>query len=202
MPTPRAHMSDNDLALGRLVDGISHSRFWPKTCIFVIEDDPQDGFDHVDGHRSIALVVSPYSQRRSVVSHFYNQTSVLHTMERILGCPPMNQMDAQSCLMAACFVDTPDLTPYVARPNSIPLDELNAKVNALGDKERFWARKSLEQNFREFDRADEDTLNRIIWHSVKGVDAPYPVEMAGAHGKGLKALGLKIDPVQSHDDDD
>jgi hypothetical protein len=202
MPTPRAHMADNDLALGRIIDGISHSRFWPRTCVFVIEDDPQDGFDHVDGHRSIALVVSPYTKRRAVVSHFYNQTSVLHTMERILGCPPMNQMDAQSPLMTACFVDAPDLTTYVARPNTSALDELNPKLSALRDRERFWARKSLEQNFREFDRADADTLNRIIWHSVKGVDTPYPAEMAGAHGKGLKALGLRIDRTAAPDDDD
>jgi hypothetical protein len=123
-------------------------------------------------------------------------------MERILGCPPMNQMDAQSPLMTACFVDAPDLRPFTARPNQVPLDELNPKLSALGERERFWAQKSLEQNFREFDRAEDDTLNRIIWHSVKGVDAPYPSHLAGAHGSGLKALGLRFDPKLSDNDDD
>src|SRR5207248_10742079 len=112
LPTPRAQVADNDLALGRVVEAISHSRFWPKTCIFVIEDDPQDGFDHVDGHRSLCLVISPYTHRGKVISRFYNQTSVLHTMERILGLPPMNQMDALAPLMTECFMDRPDLTPY------------------------------------------------------------------------------------------
>ena len=131
MPTPRAHMADNDLALGRLVEAISKSKFWPKTCIFVIEDDPQDGFDHVDGHRSLCLVASPYTRRKAVVSRFYNQTSVLHTMERILGLPPMNQMDALAPVMDACFTDRPDPTPYTARPATVPLDELNKKVQEL-----------------------------------------------------------------------
>ena len=84
-PTPRAQVADNDLAVGRIVERISQSRFWPKTCIFVIEDDPQNGFDHVDGHRSLCLVVSPYTKRGAVVSKFYNQTSVLHTMSRMFG---------------------------------------------------------------------------------------------------------------------
>src|ERR1044071_6951327 len=90
-PTPRAQVADNDLALGRVVEGLSKSKFWPKTCIFVIEDDPQDGFDHVDGHRSPCLVVSPYTKRGAVIHDFYNQTSVLHTMQRILGLSAMNQ---------------------------------------------------------------------------------------------------------------
>src|SRR5205823_7506585 len=109
MPTPRAHLGDNDLALGRLVEAVSRSAFWKQTCIFVIEDDPQDGFDHVDGHRSVCLVISPYTKRGQVVSQFYNQTSVVHTMERILGLPAMNQLDGLAPLMTACFMDKPDL---------------------------------------------------------------------------------------------
>ncbi|MBI2946726.1 MAG: phosphoesterase [Verrucomicrobia bacterium] len=191
-PTPRAQVADNDLAVGRVVEAISNSRFWPKTCIFVIEDDPQNGFDHVDGHRSICLVASPYTKRGAVISKFYNQTSVLHTMERMLGLPPMNQMDALAPLMTHCFTPKPDLTPYRCLPNNIPLDEMNKATTQLHGAELYWAEKSLEQSLDEVDQADEDTMNRIIWHSVKGVDTPYPAHLAGAHGKGLKALGLKF----------
>ncbi len=190
-PTPRAHMADNDLALGRIIEGISRSRFWPKTCVFVIEDDPQDGFDHIDGHRSLCLVVSPYTKRGAVVSDFYNQTSLLHTIARILGIPPLNQMDALSPVMTACFQKTPDLRPYRALPNRIPLDELNPKLSALSGRKHYWAQKSRELPLEKFDQADEDTLNRILWHSIKGVNAPYPAHLAGAHGTGLKARRLR-----------
>jgi YVTN family beta-propeller protein len=193
-PTPRAHVADNDLALGRVVEGISKSRFWPKTCIFVIEDDPQNGFDHVDGHRSVCLVISPYTKRGALVSNFYNQTSVLHTMERILGLPPMNQMDAMAPVMTACFTEKPDFRPYTALSNQIPLDEMNKKLAQLNTKEQHWARRSLEQNFEVIDGPDDDTLNRILWHWAKGVDTPYPAHLAGAHATGLTALNLILVP--------
>ena len=192
-PTPRAQVADNDLALGRVVDAISHSRFWAETCIVVIEDDPQNGFDHVDGHRSLCLVVSPYTKRGAVISQFYNQTSVLHTMQRMLGIPPMNQIDALSPLMTACFQPRPDLTPYVCLPASIPLDEMNKDTSDLPAQERHWADLSADLPLDQPDQADEDTLNRIVWHSVHGVDASYPVAFAGAHGKGLSRLGLRPD---------
>jgi len=199
-PTPRAQIADNDLALGRIVERISNSKFWPKTCIFSIEDDPQAGFDHVDGHRSVCIVASPYTKRGAVVSKFYNQTSVLHTMSRMFGIPPMNQMVALSPLMTDCFTSKPDFKPYTCRPNQIPLDEMNPPVAKLNGEELHWAQKSMEQNFAEVDRADEDTLNRIIWHSVKGMNAPYPVQLAGAHGKGLRKLGLTLGGKVDHDD--
>jgi len=199
-PTPRAQVADNDLAVGRIVERISQSRYWPKTCIFAIEDDPQAGFDHVDGHRSLCLVASPYTKRGAVVSKFYNQTSVLHTMSRMFGVPPMNQMVALSPLMTACFTARPDFKPYQCRPNQIPLDELNKPTAQLQGDELHWALQSLEQPFDEPDRANEDTLNRIIWHSVKGVNAPYPVQLAGAHGKGLRALGLTLGGKKDDDD--
>jgi hypothetical protein len=199
-PTPRAYMADNDLALGQVVEGISKSKFWAKTCIFVIEDDPQAGFDHVDGHRSICLVVSPYTRRGVVVSEFYNQTSVLHTMERILGLPPMNQLDALSPLMTACFTNTPNLQPFTHLPNKVPLTELNPKKDATAPGMRKWAEASEAQNFAQFDRADEDTLNRILWHAMKGADAPYPSHLAGAHGTGLKKRGLVFGGADEDDD--
>src|ERR1700722_1569379 len=120
-PTPRAQVADNDLAVGRIVEAISKSKWWPETCIFVNEDDPQDGYDHVDGHRSLCLVVSPYTRRHSVVHTAYNQTSALHTMERILGLQPMNQFDAASPTMDACFTSKADTTPYTCISNRIPL---------------------------------------------------------------------------------
>ena len=199
-PTPRAQVADNDLALGKIVQGISRSKFWPKTCIFVIEDDPQSGFDHVDGHRSICLIASPYTKRHEVISRFYNQTSVLHTMELILGIPPMNQMDSLAPVMSECFTNTPDLTPYSALPNQIPLDEMPKPIAQLHGKELYWAKKLAAMRFDEPDLNDDNTLNRILWHSVKGVDAPYPAAFAGPHGKGLRALGLKLVPTDDDDD--
>jgi hypothetical protein len=196
-PTPRAQVADNDLALGRIVERISQSRFWSKTCIFVNEDDPQNGFDHVDGHRSLCLVVSPYTKRGAVVSQFYNQTSVLHTLSRMLGIPPMNQLVALAPLMTDCFTSRPDFTPYQCRPNQIPLDEMNRDTAELRGDELHWALQSLEQEWDDVDRADEDTLNRILWHSVKGVDTPYPARFAGAHGRGLRKLGLTLDGTKN-----
>jgi YVTN family beta-propeller protein len=195
-PTPRAHVADNDLALGRLVEGISKSRFWPKTCIFVIEDDPQNGFDHVDGHRSICLVISPYTKRGALVSNFYNQTSVLHTMELILGLPPMNQMDAMAPVMRECFSEKPDFKSYTAVENLIPLDEMNQQLARLNAKQQYWARKSLEQDFDIIDGPDDDTLNRILWHWAKGADTAYPAHLAGAHATGLTRLNLILAPEE------
>jgi DNA-binding beta-propeller fold protein YncE len=192
MPTPNAHMADNDLALGRLVEAISNSKFWPKTVLFVIEDDPQNGFDHIDGHRSICLVISPYTKRREVVSAFYNQTSVLHTMQRILGVPAMNQLDGSAPLMTECFTRKPDFTPYKALAVKTPLDELNPPMKKLKGAARTWAERSLAQDLRKPDRVEEDAWNRILWYAQKG-DAPYPASLAGAHGKGLRARGLRLD---------
>ncbi|MFQ3592189.1 MAG: alkaline phosphatase family protein, partial [Gemmataceae bacterium] len=192
MPTPNAHMADNDLALGRMVEAISNSKFWPKTVIFVIEDDPQNGFDHIDGHRSICLVISPYTKRREVVSNFYNQTSVLHTMQRILGVPAMNQFDSSSPLMTECFTRKPDFTPYKALPVKTPLDELNPPMKNLKGAARRWAERSLAQDLTVPDRVEEDTWNRILWYAQKG-EAAYPAHLVGAHGSGLKARGLRLD---------
>jgi hypothetical protein len=201
MPTPAAHVADNDLAVGRIVEAISKSRFWAKTVIFVNEDDPQDGFDHVDGHRSICLVVSPYTKRGALVSKFYNQTSVLHTIARIFGVPPMNQIDAGSPLMTECFTERPDFAPYTARKNTVPLDQLNPSKTAVSGEARQWADESAKQDFSRIDAADEDTLNRILWFAAKGPGAPYPADFAGAHGRGLKELDLVLDATGDSDGD-
>jgi len=175
LPTPRAAVADNDLALGRVVEAISKSKFWEKTCIFVTEDDPQAGLDHVDGHRTVGMVISPYTKRGEVISTYYSQINMFRTMENILGIPPLNQFDAAAEPMADCFTDTPDFTPYEALPNNIPLDELNPALETLTGDALHWAKMSLKQDLDDLDRIDEDTFNRVLWHAVKGYDVPYPV---------------------------
>ncbi len=177
-PTPRASVADNDLALGRIVEAVSHSKFWPDTCIFVVEDDPQDGFDHVDAHRTVALAISPYTKRKFVDHTNYNQTGMVKTIELILGLPPMNQLDLSATAMRNCFQETADSTPYTCLPNQVALDELNPPLKKLQGKALHWAKKSLALNLMEGDAADEDTLNRILWHATRGYDTPYPERFA------------------------
>jgi DNA-binding beta-propeller fold protein YncE len=179
-PTPRASVADNDLALGQIVEAVSKSKFWADTCICVVEDDPQNGFDHVDGHRTVALVISPYTKRKYVDHTCYNQTGMVKTIELMLGLPPLNQLDLSATPMRACFHDKPDLTPYVCLPNRIPLDEMNLPLDQLKGQALHWAKKSMELDLDEGDAADEDTLNRIIWHSVRGYETPYPEQFVGS----------------------
>ncbi|HEV8544265.1 MAG TPA: alkaline phosphatase family protein [Verrucomicrobiae bacterium] len=175
MPTPRAHAADNDLAFGQIIEAISKSRFWKDTCIFGIEDDPQDGWDHVSGFRTTAYVVSPYTKRRTVVRDSYNQTSLLRTIELMIGLPPLNQMDASATPMTACFMDSPDLTPFTAVPNQVALDELNPPPKAINDPVlRRDAIVSAGLPLEKADACPEDTLNRILWRAQKGSQALYP----------------------------
>jgi YVTN family beta-propeller protein len=197
-PPARAQLADNDLALGRVVEAVTRSAFGSNTVIFVMEDDPQSGYDHVDGHRSICLVISPYTKRAETLSAFYNQAGVLHTMEQIMGLPPMNQQDAMAPLMFECFSNTPDFTPYTALLNNISL--VSGGSAQLSSKARYYARKVQKMDFSKPDRIDEDAFNRYIWHSIKG-DTRYPSEFVGGHGKGLKKLGLVLDkPAKDGDD--
>ena len=119
-PTPAATVADNDLAFGRIVEALSHSPFWREMAILAIEDDPQGGWDHVSGYRTTAYVASPYAKRGAVVSTQYNTTSLLRTLEQILGLPPMNQFDASAVPMWDAFTDTPDFAPFVAVPSNVP----------------------------------------------------------------------------------
>ncbi len=178
-PTPRAMVADNDLALGRVVEAVSKSKFWKDTALFVVEDDPQNGFDHVDGHRTVALVVSPYTRRRHVDSTCCNQTGMVKTIELILGLPPMNQLDLSATAMRGCFQEQPNLTPYVAAENKIALDEMNPPLKTLKGQALHWAKKSLELDLDDADQADEDTFNRILWFSVRG-ETPYPERFVGS----------------------
>ncbi len=174
-PTPMACVADNDLAFGRIVEAFSRSRFWKETVIFGIEDDPQNGFDHVSGYRTTAYCISPYTKRGAVVHTQYNTTSLLRTIEQILGLPPMNQFDATATPMFDCFTATPDFTPFESVLNQIPLDQMNPDPEEIADSLlRQNARISARLNFRQIDACPEDTLNRILWHAVKGTKAPYP----------------------------
>jgi phospholipase C len=173
-PTPRAQMADNDLAMGRVIEAVSHSKYWKDTCIFAIEDDPQNGWDHVSGYRTTAYVISPYTKRHAVVSTQYNTTSLLRTIELMLGLPPMNQMDATATPMFDCFTNTPDFAAYEAVTNNVPLDEMNPPPKQVKDAQRRHdAYVSARLPLDKPDQCDEDVLNRILWRAAMGAK-PYP----------------------------
>jgi len=201
-PSPRAYVADNDLALGRVVEGLTKSRFWQDMVIFSIQDDPQTGADHVDGHRSFCLVASPYAKRGGqVVSRFYNQSSVLHTICRIFGVAPMNQLVAMAPVMAECFQQTSDATPYTCQKSDVAINELNPDPKAAPNKtQASLAPQTLDMDFSKPDLIDADALvfSRWAWSTVRG-DEAFPSAYFGAHGKGLQALGLILDP--NADDD-
>jgi len=165
--TPAACVASNDLALGRIVDAVSKSKLWPETAIFVIEDDAQNGPDHVDAHRTVGLVVSPYTKRAALDSTQYGTVSMIRTMELILGLPPLSQFDAGATPMFNSFTDKADLAPYDHEPARI---DLNAKNTALA----YGAERSSKMDFSEYDKIDDFELNEILWHAVKGKDAPMP----------------------------
>ncbi len=174
-PTPAACVADNDLAFGQIVEALSHSRFWKETVILGIEDDPQAGWDHVSGYRTTAYCISPYTKRGEIVSTQYNTTSLIRTIEQILGLPPMNQFDATATPMFDCFTDQPDFQPFTSVPNQVPLDQMNPDPRAMTDPLlRRDALRSARLNFRQVDRAPEDVLNRILWRAMKGSQTPYP----------------------------
>lgn len=166
---PLSAVADNDYALGLLVESVSKSKFWSETAIFVLEDDAQNGADHVDSHRSPAFVLSPYTRRGVVDSSMYNTTSMLRTMEMILGLRPMTQFDASSKPMTAAFQATANPAPYLAEPARIALDVRNPERSAT-------AARSRKMNFDAEDQVNEDELNRILWIAIKGnTQPPAPV---------------------------
>jgi hypothetical protein len=164
--TPRAFMADNDLALGRVVEALSHSPFWSSTVMFVLEDDAQNGPDHVDSHRSVLLVISPYSQA-GVVHRFVNTTDVLVTIEEILGLDQLSQFDYYGQPLREIWSSVPDSTSYAALIPAVSLTERNPSRGP-------GIRESERMDFRFEDRVDEDDLNRVLWASIKGPAVPYP----------------------------
>jgi DNA-binding beta-propeller fold protein YncE len=171
--TPRSCVAENDLALGRLLDALSQSRFWPEMVVFVVEDDAQNGPDHVDAHRSIGLVAGPFVKRGAVVHSLYSTCSMLRTMELILGLPPMSQFDAAAMPMFDCFEGAPNAAPYSALTNRVPIDARNG-VMAWGSEmsERF--------DLSTEDAVDDLLLNEVVWRSIKGADSPMPAPVHAA----------------------
>ncbi len=177
-PKPKSMVADNDLALGRIVDAISHSKEWAKTAIFVIEDDAQAGPDHIDGHRSVYMVVSPWTRRGFVDSTFYTTVTMLRTIEKMLGLDPMTRMDASTPPMLRCFADKPDNRPFSHVPNRIRLDDMNVPASALAPSERVWYERSAKLDWSGIDRADFNELNQILWHHLHPGE-PWPTRREG-----------------------
>ncbi len=184
-PTPSAYVADNDYALGQLVDTVSHSKDWGSTAIFVVEDDAQDGPDHVDAHRMPVQVISPYTQTGKVDSTLYSTVSVLRTIEQIVGIGPMTQFDAQATPMFNAFTSKPDLTPYNAVK---PSDQVLTAIN--GQNAPMAGQMSL-QSFDKEDQLNAQLANQAIWQSVKGAGSPMP---APAHQAGAPAQPPATDP--------
>jgi YVTN family beta-propeller protein len=165
--TPQACVANNDIALGRLVQAVSESKYWPETAIFVIEDDAQNGPDHVDAQRTVGLVISPYVRRGVLDSTQYSTVSMIRTIELILGLPPLSQYDAAARPMFASFTDKPDPKPYHA-------EQAKIDVTAMNTERTFGALRSAKMDFSDYDRVDEFELNEILWKSIKGENAPVP----------------------------
>ncbi|MGH2638714.1 MAG: alkaline phosphatase family protein, partial [Rhabdochlamydiaceae bacterium] len=162
MPTPQAMNADNDYAIERADDAVSHSKYWKSTVIFIIEDDPQDGYDHIDGHRSICLAVSPYSQGNGINRTYYDQAALLHTIEAFLHIPPMTRFDRNAPIMTNCFGSTPNLAPYNAIAPKISLTTLNGSGH-----------QTLQ--FAYPDESNDQALNHQIWDSIYP-HRPYPAQ--------------------------
>ena len=165
--TPQAMVANNDYAIGQLVDAVSHSRYWPNTAIFIIEDDAQDGPDHVDARRTVSLVVSPYVKRGIVDSTLYSTSSMVRSIELLLGLPPMSQYDAAAMPMYSSFGTEAQTTPFTVIPPRID-------VNAKNKESDYGSEESSMMDFSDVDKAPMHSLNRIIWKSVKGADSPMP----------------------------
>jgi hypothetical protein len=173
-PTPRAMVADDDLALGRIVEGITKSRFWPHSLILVTEDDAQDGLDHVDGHRTFVLAISPYVRRNVVDSNNYNHVSLIRTIQEIFRIPQRTRYLVAARAMTSIFTAEPDLTPYDRLTPKQSIDEMNPPLKALSGRQLWAARESQKMNFKDLDDAPEDLLNHILWWDAKGYDTPYP----------------------------
>jgi len=183
-PTPFAHVADNDLAVGLFVEHLSHSPIWKESVVFIVEDDAQNGADHVDAHRSTAYVAGGFVKRGFVDHTMYSTTSLLRTIELILGLPPMSQYDAAATPMWRCFTATPNLAPFRSKPLNIDLNEKNDVANE-------WQRRSEKFNLAKEDAVPDLEFNIVLWHAIKG-DTPFPAPK--------RAAFLKVG--EKEDDDD
>jgi YVTN family beta-propeller protein len=174
-PTPRAMVADNDLALGRIVEGLTKSRFWSSTLVLVVEDDAQAGLDHVDGHRTVALAIGPHIRRGTVDSNHYNHSSMVRTIQEIFRIPPQTRFVAAARPMTSIFTASAVMDTYQALKPKVELNEMNRPIAALNGRQKWAAEKSLAMNWHELDDAPQETLNRILWWDAKGYDKEYPV---------------------------
>ena len=172
-PTPRAMVAENDMALGALIQHLSNSAVWKESAIFVLEDDAQNGPDHVDAHRTISFVISPYVKRKKVVSRMYSTASMLRTIELILGLPPMSQYDAAATPMWECFTPIPDFTGFKAKPTLYNIEEKNRELSTL-------AKRSEAINLSVADAAPDLEFNEIIWKTIKGIESEMPSPVRSA----------------------
>ncbi|HEV8188258.1 MAG TPA: bifunctional YncE family protein/alkaline phosphatase family protein [Pyrinomonadaceae bacterium] len=186
-PTPQFFVADNDYGVGLIVEAVSNSPYWKDTAIVVVEDDAQDGPDHVDAHRSVALVISAYNRPGALIHEFHNTVSLIRTIELLLGIEPMNQLDATATPMNI-FRAEPDLRPYKALLPNVALDNLITPP-ARDAATAYWMRRTEEQDLAHADMADPETLNRIIWFSVKG-NTPFP-EISRLPAFDAMRLGLQ-----------
>jgi len=186
-PTPFAQAADNDLAVGMFIEHLSKSPVWKQSVVFIIEDDAQNGPDHVDAHRTTAYVAGGYVKRRFVDHTMYSTSSMLRTIELILGLQPMTQYDAAATPMWRSFSNTPDTTTYTALPETIDLNAVNTKSNA-------WQRKSETFDLTQEDRVPDLEFTEVIWKAVKGENAIVPAPK--------RAAFIKLNDKKDKDDDD
>jgi YVTN family beta-propeller protein len=177
-PTPDAMVADNDLALGRIVEAVSKSRFWKNTVIFVTEDDSQAGWDHVSAYRTTGFVISPYSRLQQKVSKNYNQTCIVRSIEQILGLPPMNIIDATALPMFDCFTAKISPYTYTSVKNLVPLNKISLPFSSLKGPALHFAQLSSRPEYDHIDGGNDDVMNRILWFAAKGKKA-YPAKLAG-----------------------
>lgn len=212
--TPKACVADNDYGLGKIVESLSHSSFWKSMAILVVEDDAQNGVDHIDGHRTVAMVASPYARRGVIDSTFYSQPSMVKTIELMLGLPALSMFDLVATDMRASFIgpnDKPDFTPYTARKPVQSLYDVNVRAGSMNEQaatnagvvtgvalaaRKAAAYESARMNFREPDAAPTDRLNRILWQDAKGWGTPYPAV------KQSLFFPLAVDVADDDRDDD
>jgi hypothetical protein len=173
-PTPRAMVADDDLALGRIVERISQSAVWKNSLILVTEDDAQNGVDHVDGHRTIALAIGPHVRRQAVDSNHYNHSSLIRTIQDIYKIPRRTRAYEAARPMTSVFTATANPAPYKRLEPKVALDEMNPPLRALAGWQLWGARQSLAMNFKDIDDIPYDTLNKILWWDAKGWDKPFP----------------------------
>lgn len=178
-PTPRAMVADNDLALGRIIEAVTKSKFWDSTVIFVTEDDSQEGWDHISAYRTTGLVISPYSRLQKTIHTQYNTTSIVRSIEQILGLPPMNGLDATALPMFDCFnLEKDNSYSFKYLPNQVPLNEMNIPLSLRKGKSLTLAKKSIQGSLDKTDEGDDYLFNQILWYDAKG-NLPYPVRYSG-----------------------